>query len=43
MGICSLPGCGGENVSFQFFEGSGGGGAPKLLTAVNTCLDDGIN
>ena len=25
MGICWLPGCGGENVSFQFSEGRGGG------------------
>ena len=27
-------------VSNRFFLGGGGGGAPKSLTAINTCLDE---
>ena len=46
VGNLTLPGWGGENrtgsVRFQiaFFLGGGGGGAPKLLKAINTCLDE---
>ena len=44
VGNLTLPGWGGENctgsVRFQIAFFLGGGGAPKSLTAINTCLDE---
>ena len=40
LGFARCLGAVGKMSAFNLFEGPG---APRLVTAINTCLDDGIN